>query len=315
MREETKIAFVHNGNSWYLPYALNQAKAANGDSDVVLIGSCDAYEKVQVVPFESLRDKRSDEFRSRYNHMSANGHEFELFCWLRWFYLLQYMRREHVNSVLHLDSDVLLCSSLAEIRRSYSKTVSDGGLLVPEQADNSFMWCASGHISFWTIDLLEEFCAFCVTSFCQAEYRELYEEKWNWHLTNRKPGGICDMTALYLFWREREARITNLAMNRNGNVFDLCISSGCNYYEDEYVTRSGKKLIRFIDRQPYLRCNDETGSLVRVHALHCQGGAKEFIPYYYSGKNFRGKTYSEISVRYRTARRRLKTIFSGTEIG
>jgi hypothetical protein len=45
MREETKIAFVHNGNSWYLPYVLNQARAANGNSDVVLIGSCDAYER------------------------------------------------------------------------------------------------------------------------------------------------------------------------------------------------------------------------------------------------------------------------------
>jgi hypothetical protein len=98
MWEETKIAFVHNGNSWYLPYALNQAKAANGDSDVVLIGNCDAYESVHLVQIESLRDKGSDEFRRRYDHMSANGHEFELFCWLRWFYLLQYMRREHVNS-------------------------------------------------------------------------------------------------------------------------------------------------------------------------------------------------------------------------
>jgi len=80
MWENTKIVFIHNGNSWYLPYALNQARSANGNSDVVLIGNCDAHAKVQLVPLESLRDRRSDAFRSHYQHRSPNGEEFELFC-------------------------------------------------------------------------------------------------------------------------------------------------------------------------------------------------------------------------------------------
>src|SRR5271165_34557 len=304
-----KIVFIHNGNSWYLPYALNQAKSVNGNSDVVLLGNCNVHEKVQFVPLENLRDRNSDTFRSHYHHMSDNSHEFELGCWLRWFYLLQYMRTEHVQSVLHLDSDVLLCSSVDEIKRNYSNTMSDCAFLIPKQDHNSFMWCASGHIRFWTIDLLEQFCAFCLNSLWQREYQELYKQKWNWHLTKQEPGGICDMTTLYLFWRERESRITNLAIDQNGNVFDLAIGTGWNYYEDEYVTRSGKKEIRFIDRDPYLRRNDETRNPVRVHALHFQGLAKKYIPYYYSGKNFKGRTYHDVAVRFQSARRKLRAIF------
>jgi hypothetical protein len=309
MWEKTKVVFIHNGSSWYLPYALNQAISVNRNSDVVFIGNCSAHEKIQFVPFESLRDRNSDTFRSRYHHMSDTGHEFELFCWLRWFYLLQYMRRERVQSVLHLDSDVLLCSSLDEIGRNYSNTMSDCGFLIPKQDHNSFMWCASGHVSFWTIDLLEQFCAFCLNSLRQGEYQELYRQKWNWHLANQEPGGICDMTTLYFFWREREARITNLAVAQNGNVFDMLISSGFNYCEDEYVTRSGKKEVRFIDRHPCLRRNDENRNPVRVHALHFQGGAKQYIPYYYSGKNFKGKTRSDVAVRVQSAKRKLRAIF------
>jgi len=221
-------------------------------------------------------------------------------------YLLQYMRSERVQSVLHLDSDVLLCSSLDEIRIKYSNTMSDCAFLIPREDDNSLRWFASGHISFWTIDLLEEICSFCLNSLCQGEYQELYKQKWNWHLTNQTPGGICDMTTLYLFWREREARITNLAMNHNGNVFDLAVRTGSNYYEDEYVTQSGKKEIRFIDRHPCLRCNDETRSRVRVHALHFQGAAKQDFPYYYSGNNFKGKTLTDMAVRFQSGRRKLR---------
>jgi hypothetical protein len=307
-----KIVFIHNGNSWYLPYALNQATSVNGHSDVVLIGNCNVHEKFHFVALESLANRNSDTFRSRYHHMSDNKHEFELFCWLRWFFLLEYMRTEHVQSVLHLDSDVLLCSSVDEIERNYSNTTADCAFLIPKQDHNSFMWCATGHISFWTIDLLEQFCAFCLNSLWQSEYQELYEQKWNWHLTNREPGGICDMTTLYLFWREREARITNLAMNHNGNVFDMLISSGFNYCEDEYVTGSGKKEIRFINRQPHLLRNDGTRNPVRVHALHFQGAAKQDIPYYYFGKNFKGKAYRDMAVRCQSMKRKLRALLSRT---
>jgi hypothetical protein len=310
MWEKTKIVLIHNGNSWYLPYTLNQAKSMNGNFDVVLLGNCDPSEKVKLVRLESLRDRNSDTFRSHYQHMSTNGYEFELFCWLRWFYLLQYMRREHIQSVCYLDSDVLLCSSLDEVSRNYSDTMSDCAFLIPRQDHNSVVGFASGHISFWTIDLLEEFCAFCLNTFCQREYQEVYKQKWNRHLANQQPGGVCDMTTLYLFWRERKARITNLAVNHNKNVFDLAISSGCNYYEDEYVTRSAKKEITFIGRHPYLRRNDETRSPVRVHALHFQGATKEYIPCYYTGRNFKGKTLGDIAVRVQSARRKLGLILT-----
>jgi hypothetical protein len=315
MWENSKIVFVHKGNSWYLSYALNQARSVNGNSDVVLIGDGDGHEGVQVVPFESLDQGNCDRFRSDYQHRSPNGYEFELFCWLRWFYLLEYMRREQVNSVLHLDSDVLLCSSLEEISRKYSDAMADCAFLIPRQDHDSFNWAASAHMSFWTIDLLEDFCAFCLDGLGRGEYQGPYKEKWNWHLSNQKPGGVSDMTTLYLFWRERQAQITNLAMDHYGNVFDMLITSGFNYYEDEYLTDSGRKRIRFIDRRPYVFRNDGSGSPVRVHALHFQGVAKRHIPYYYSGSRFRGKTYRDMAVCFQSARGKLRALLSQKESG
>jgi hypothetical protein len=118
------------------------------------------------------------------------------------------------------------------------------------------------------------------------------------------------MTTLYLFWRDRATRITNLAIDHEGNVFDMLFSSGFNYCEDEYVTQSGTKKIKFIDRCPYLLRDNESKDPVRVHALHFQGIAKRHIPYYYCGKRFRGKTYSDMAVRLQSTSGKLRAVLS-----
>ena len=50
-----------------------------------------------------------------------------------------------------------------------------------------------------------------IASFSEHEYLERYQKKWDWHLAQNKPGGICDMTTLYLFWEANQDRIVNMA--------------------------------------------------------------------------------------------------------
>ena len=257
------------------------------------------------MPWDDHGNKYCETFCQHYRHMSTNTEKFELLCWLRWFQLLQYMRRENVPSVLYLDSDVLLFSKLSDIRDIYAAALLEGGLLVPEQEEDTLIWCASGHISYWTADLLEEFCDFCVDSFCREAYLDRYQKKWNWHLNNKKPGGICDMTTLYLFWKERQKRITNLAKDFKGNVFDLAMCTGADYLEEEYVMQSGKKEVAFVNQHPAFRRNDGSGSSVRAHALHFQGASKLHIPRYYCGEYFKGKTYREAILCLQSLKRRL----------
>ena len=166
MHKDTRIVFVHQGNRWYLPYVMRQAVSVNKSAhDVTLLGDTEHGDGVSTVPLEGLRSVWSDQFVKLYEHMSTNSERFELFCWLRWFYLLQYMQLEHVTHVLHLDTDALLYSSIQELHGVYGGMMTDCGLMVPEQDFSSFMWFASGHISYWTRAFLERFCDFVLRSF------------------------------------------------------------------------------------------------------------------------------------------------------
>jgi hypothetical protein len=116
------------------------------------------------------------------------------------------------------------------------------------------------------------------------------------------------MTTLYLFWKERQERIFNLAKEFNGNVCDLAMCTGNNYHAGEYSTRSGVKEVVIVNRHPYFRSSIEPKNLVRVHALHFQGIEKQGIRRAYSGANFKGKRRHEAGVAVRSIRRRLQSI-------
>ncbi len=282
------IVVVNAGWRWYLPYVLHQARFASRRSRVVLLGDARASRAAtHVAQLSDLESREAREFRKHYRHMSSNAPGFELLCWLRWFYVLEYMRAEGVRSVLHLDSDVLLYSAMSEIEERYFADGCAGGYLVPDRSDGP-LGAASAHVSYWTRDFLEEFCAFSVRSFTDPGCLRLYREKWNFHRSNGVPGGVCDMTALFLFWRENRHRVRNLAVDFRGGAFDNNIGQSTNYQEDEYAVEGRYKRVRFFDGRPFL-CAARSGVWVRAHALHFQGCAKRLIPGFYRGAPFRGR--------------------------
>ncbi|HAF96490.1 MAG TPA: hypothetical protein DER10_03630 [Elusimicrobia bacterium] len=300
-----QIVFIHRGRSWYLPYALYQAKAASPGSDIILLGDGFTGEGIQVHSLQNLQTPNIQKFKKHYIHMSSNTVEFESFCWLKYFYLLEYMRKNQVKFVLYLDSDVLLYSSIEEIKKAYPETFwsSGCGVSMPKQDFESFTWCASGHISYWTYELLEEFCEFILNSFIDNKYLGLYRGKFNWHLAKKKPGGICDMTTIYLFWNENKDRVQNMLINHNGNVFDDNINTATNYYKNEFVFDSGTKKVKFIDGHPHFLSADGTNTSVRAHALHFQGVGKKYMPDLYTGRPLRGITSNNILSALRAIKR------------
>lgn len=270
----TTVAFVHKGRSWFLPYAATQAKLASPESDVVLIGSHPLRQKqILFSGMSSLENAESRRFRRCYVHRSTLSINFELFCWLRWFYLLEYLRRTGKDFVLHLDSDVLLYSAVGEM--DLFSDGSDCGFCIPQQVGPPHD--ASAHVSFWTRKSLEDFCAFILRSFCDEKYNAVYREKWEWHLRTKVGGGVCDMSTLYLFWLENQSRVRNLAVVRDGTVFEHNINIAANYRIDEYRVSGGHKEITLADRHPLLAPVDQTVERVRAHALHFQGAAKPMM--------------------------------------
>jgi hypothetical protein len=305
MNDCSDVVFVHRGSSWYLPFVLNQAKSVAPDANIVLLGDCSKSDRIETEFLQQLRDSNYiSRFVDNYMHMSTNSSEFELFCWLRWFYLLDYMHRNSIKSAIHLDSDVLLFSSLSEIESAYGDVMNDCGYIIPDQSFDTLEWSASAHISYWTAERLAEFCEFAIESFCDRRYLRLYEEKWHWHQQHHVAGGICDMTTFYLFWLERGSSICNLGRQHDRHVFDNNMNLAKNYLPNEFETDRGIKKVDFVDGKPMLTASRDR-QLVRVHGCHFQGAAKQYIPTYYRGENFRGQTATVVS---RTAIKLLKKL-------
>lgn len=305
--------FFHKGKSWYLPYVLYQAKFISPNSDIVLLGDDLHFEGIHVEPLDLLHSKEIDLFRESYIHMSVNSVEFETLCWMRWFYLLNYMHKYEVDSVLHLDSDVLLYSSIETINDVYSDLNWDCAFCIPQQDSDSFIWTASAHMSYWTIESLSRLCSMILESFCKEEYLNRYRQKWDWHQSRQEAEGVHDMTTLYFFWQENKDNIINLTKSHNGHIFDYNMNTSWNYELNEYQMESEMKRVQFSDEHPFFIKRNEPQSLSRVHALHFQGMAKKNIKSFYKGAKFSGKTYSDMRSSLSLGKSKLRGLLKAKE--
>ena len=305
LHPDTQIVFIHQGNSWYLPYALYQAQTVNSDRPISLLGNGQSWRGIKRIPLTDLESEAIRQFRANYQHLSSNPPEFELFCWLRWFYLYNYLQKNHIPAVLYLDSDALLYSSLEEIKHGYPHFSDYCALSVPQQATQPFIWSASGHVSYWTKESLGDFCQFCLDSFSHGQTLTRYQEKWDWHCQHQKPGGICDMTTLYFFWEIHQPKILNLAKSYQGQVFDHCINLGENYEKQQYQIHQGIKRLEFIHNIPYFFPQNPNRPGDRVHLLHCQGPAKTLMPQLYRGPYFPRKLLADTQGAVRRLKQRL----------
>jgi hypothetical protein len=295
MSAATHIVFFHQNWSWYLPYVLHQAQAACPTSEVVLVGQVPVpgFRCLPLRGFEA--SERAETFRRRYQHMSTNPEAYELFCYLRWFYLLDYMEARDLERALHLDSDFLLYGSMEEMARSHFVGAGGAGFSIPHQAHESLVWAASGHVGLFTVEALRRFCDFALATFTEEYWLSQYRYKWKHHGVDR-PGGVCDMTTLYLFCREHPEGVVNLAVERSGAVFDHTFSLGANHREDEYQLRNGIKRVELGRGRLIIFRKD--GRPVRALGLHFQGINKLHIPRYYQGPPFPGKTVSDLKAAY-----------------
>jgi hypothetical protein len=282
---KTAVCFIHDRENWYLKYAINQAVSANHGAATFLVGSPSVrIDGCAVVDIEKYKDAQSaKDFLRLYKHMSRMSYEFESFCFLRWFYLLEFMKEYSIDFALYLDSDSLLYSSLEEVM-DWAGERNKCGFLIPAQEFDSNYWVGSGNAAFWTKEMLQRFCDFMLRSYTEEKYLELYFRKWK----SSAGGGICDMTALYLFWLENVDEICNMAVPKDRILFDLNMNSAANYRDNEFRKRFGMKQLQNYRRKPVFLLQANPGK-VGVHAAHFQGLAKSFMPKYYSGPYFRGK--------------------------
>lgn len=202
--------------------------------------------------------------------MSTNPYQFELNCFKRFYLLYDFMQEKDFKDCMMLDSDLCTYVDYSEMEfKEYDMALS----MAEEQ--EPYVWSASPHCSYWTLEALESF-----ISFFERTYNsniKILEEKWVWHKENGVAGGICDMTLLYLWISQYSCKWLNLARIYKDRVFDHAVGINGNYVRDTFVQDTNfhvKKTI-FISGKPYFKMKD--GGRVCVAAIHASGDNKRYI--------------------------------------
>jgi hypothetical protein len=272
------LVIVHFGKgSFCLKYALKSA--AKHSNDVWLVGDASNSEAWdRHANSESLDGSGYERFCESYVHRSTNTREFELACFKRFFYLAAWMRNTGRSRAILLDSDIVSCADLSsEVPEMLSSSCLAAYMRPTEQGE--MQWTASPHVSYWTIEGLESFIRFCVESSGNRALVEDLERKWNWHRKTGQLGGICDMTYLFLWGRDR-SDVESLCPVRDERTLDFSINVPHNDYRDEYRMFSGVKSIRFRGGKA-LGFNRRLRREVQFLALHCQARNKSITAFLY----------------------------------
>lgn len=246
------VLFLHRGRHAYLQKAIHQAKRMG--NYVILIGDA---QMDGVDEFHSIADYDSvlAEVTSFYVHLSTNPVAFEHLCLARWCILAAFLKTSRWDTVYYSDSDVYLYFRTDDVYPTYPA----GHLLYTLMYDQpGVRWSASGCCSFWTRESSAAFDAFIRSTY--TTNLPLLMQKATYHRETNLPGGVCDMTLLYLFAQTRPH--TPLNRVHAGCAFDQNVRDNDNYYKDEYK----KTQIQWRGGLPYLQ-NTRTGEWIRFYTL------------------------------------------------
>ena len=99
----------------------------------------------------------AQQFEASYEHLSTNSVGFELFCFQRWFVLLEIMKAKNISLAFFADSDLMIYGDVLEERKKLGEfTIA---YCCPKR-QGDFRWTASAHASYWTQEGLTQFCDF-----------------------------------------------------------------------------------------------------------------------------------------------------------
>lgn len=212
-----------------------------------------------------LNGGKNIQFESYYKHMSSNDYNFEIVCFLRYFYILNFIKSNKIDKFLYCDSDAVFLKYL-DFEGMLGK---EKCLACKPKEQEDYERVVSAHFSIWTDHGLDEFCDFLFEVY--NSNLSILEDKWEWHKKTNSPGGICDMTLLYHWYESPES----LLDYRNEATFDRGISSGDNLFKNEFAVENGIKKI-FIDSNRFFGKKTD-GNMVEFLGLHFQGNKKNLI--------------------------------------
>jgi hypothetical protein len=285
------VFVVHSGSQEYVRCCVAHSQFYGNNT--LLIGS---EKQFAVSPTSFYSDEIKlpiyEDFKKIYVHLSPNPENFELLCFKRYFALKEIANILNLKRFWLIDSDILLFENLSPLETFLINNSYDCAIWTPAQSE--YMWTSSPHLSFWTIDALENFVDFIMKTY-RYNFIKL-QEKWQYHLKEKLQGGVCDMTLLYLWNIEGNQNIYNIdnLYKDLGVIHDSNISFSDNINLDNFFEKNYfamKKLANIKEvifkKGRYYIISKDRGRLFPVASMHFQGAAKVFMPYI---GNHRGTT-------------------------
>lgn len=281
MKEIIPVLFYHTGNQEYLKTALKQCRKYN--ETVILLGDQSNEQMAKDTGCLWIAASKYDEskmwkrFEKSYVGMSTNDDRFELNCFRRFFVIHEFICDNSIDKFVYLDSDILTYVDFSSVEVLHTV---DSGMSVPMEQSH-YGWVANCGISLWNRKSVASFLNYCIDTY--ENHLDMLQEKWNYHVDNQIPGGICDMTLQYLWYKNEEIckklNLVDTEENPQG-VMDFNVNLATNCYKNEYCMNKliQIKKLKFIDQVPFLI--SQKGAQVRVLAIHFLGPAKQYMKSY-----------------------------------
>ncbi len=268
------VVLIHLGMSDYLMVAIHQALINN---KVTLIGNYDPKIYDDNFTFVNINEflGSTKPFQMVYDNLSTNPHEFELFCFMRWFILRDFLKSRSLDLVFYIDSDVLLFANAEVEWEKYS------------QYTMTLLHRTAAISSFITYKGICDLCNFIMRIYSNKDSYEFKKIKSHYDIRQEcgLHGGVCDMTLLEAFHYDASAgggpgRVGEMMCVINDAVYDHSINAQDNGYEME----NGIKKIKHSAAGPCVY-NYEMGKDIYFNSLHFQGDAKRLMREYYGRLN------------------------------
>jgi hypothetical protein len=277
--EDIPIVIYHIGTQKYF---LNSVRINSMKNFVYVIGDDNNNlfqnnSNVKHINQSELFNQEIAEFKNVFVNYSSNSANFELGCFLRFFYLKEFIKKYNFNRIFHVDSDCIIFDNLKELFEKLPQIKIGYSIQTLSQKKNPYHMVGCIHNALLNFDFLTKFIDFCFDIYKRKTHFELIEPKINYHKTH--PGGICDMTILYLFFSTNimDKTLTNFndifIINDEACTFDHNINDSYGFEGDQtYLMKNNKKIL--INKNNSYYVETIKGKQIRLLSIHFQGGAK-----------------------------------------
>lgn len=268
-KEALPIIFDYIGPSFYLRYALENAKKFNPNSRIILLGEdvSNIPDFVEYYPISEY-NKSALKFRKVYKHMSNNTESVERFCFERWFVINEFVKKHKIKKFLTCDSDVLLFEN---ITNDFYKNYACCDVTLANKTSGGFMFVGNPKA-------LDNYCKLTYKLFSDPKEKRIFEKFWAGYKKTGKDGGINDMMAWAEYYKRNSKKVGEIT-----DIFDNA-TYDAGFLTRQNVEMDGKiKKVIFENNLPYC-IEKNTSKKIRMKCLHFQGPTKFYMKYFSKGK-------------------------------